>query len=367
MTRRLFFCSLLSILIALPAAAQSRDALPVPDIPGYKTLKCDFHMHTVFSDGEVWPTTRLAEAWRDGLDAISITDHAWYYPHEKDVTPDIGRPYAIAKPLADRMGIILVPGVEVHEGDQHFNVLFVSDHNAYKGLPLREALRKARGENAFAFWNHPGWKQKAIWFPLVASVYDEKLIQGMEIVNGPTFYSEALPWVEQRSLTIMANSDVHAPIGMDYSRPRTRPVTLVFAATADLAGIKEALFVRRTAAWLGEEVWGSEEILRGLVRGAITPEPSQLQFGPGVRQAGLKVHNRSAIPLRFRVLKRPEWARLSTPEIRAESITGVVLSVTADAPAGRQTAEFQIEITNLHTPDGQSLVVPASLSLDIQK
>ena len=70
---------------------------------------------------------------------------------------------------------------------------------------------------------------------------------------------------------------------------------------------------------------------------------------------------------RFRVLKRPEWARLSTPEIRAESITGVVISVTADAPAGKQTAEFQLEISNLHTPDGQNLVVSASLSLDIQK
>ena len=59
MTCRLVLSLLLSILLALGAAAQSRDALPVPDIPGYRTLKCDFHMHTVFSDGEVWPTTRL--------------------------------------------------------------------------------------------------------------------------------------------------------------------------------------------------------------------------------------------------------------------------------------------------------------------
>ncbi len=48
------------LLLALVAApAQVRDPLPVPDIPGYKTLKADFHMHTVFSDGQVWPTMRL--------------------------------------------------------------------------------------------------------------------------------------------------------------------------------------------------------------------------------------------------------------------------------------------------------------------
>ena len=47
----------------------------IPDIPGYMTLKCDFHMHKVFSDGKVWPTVRVAEALKEGLDAIALTDH----------------------------------------------------------------------------------------------------------------------------------------------------------------------------------------------------------------------------------------------------------------------------------------------------
>jgi len=41
------------LVLAALAAAQVRDPLPVPDLPGYKTLKCDVHMHTVFSDGQV--------------------------------------------------------------------------------------------------------------------------------------------------------------------------------------------------------------------------------------------------------------------------------------------------------------------------
>ena len=63
-----------ALLAACPVGGQSRDPLPVPDIPGYRTLKCDFHMHTVYSDGDVWPTLRVQEAWKDGLDAIAITE-----------------------------------------------------------------------------------------------------------------------------------------------------------------------------------------------------------------------------------------------------------------------------------------------------
>lgn len=63
-----------------------------PDIPGYQTLKCDFHQHTVFSNGSVWPNIRVQEAVKDGLDAISITDHLEYQPHEDDIPhPDLNR------------------------------------------------------------------------------------------------------------------------------------------------------------------------------------------------------------------------------------------------------------------------------------
>ena len=52
-----------------------RQLINIPDIMGYQTLKCDFHIHTVFSDGQEWPSMRVNEAWNDGLDAIAITDH----------------------------------------------------------------------------------------------------------------------------------------------------------------------------------------------------------------------------------------------------------------------------------------------------
>jgi hypothetical protein len=33
------------------APVETRDGLPVPDIPGYRTLKGDFHLHGVASKG----------------------------------------------------------------------------------------------------------------------------------------------------------------------------------------------------------------------------------------------------------------------------------------------------------------------------
>ena len=40
-----------------------RRIISIPDIDGYKTLKCDFHMHTVFADAQVSPLGRVREAW----------------------------------------------------------------------------------------------------------------------------------------------------------------------------------------------------------------------------------------------------------------------------------------------------------------
>ena len=64
--RRLGCFAILFIFLAGVAGAQNRyrKAVRIPDIPGYKTLKCDFHIHTVFSDGSVWPDIRSEEAWR---------------------------------------------------------------------------------------------------------------------------------------------------------------------------------------------------------------------------------------------------------------------------------------------------------------
>lgn len=352
------------LILAGLSAAQVRDPLPVPDIPGYKTLKCDFHMHTVFSDGEVWPTTRVMEAWRDGLDAIALTDHANYNPHKEDVKDDLLRPHALAAARAAQLGIILIPGVEINQDIIHYNVLFAADPHALRGLELREALRRAKAQGAFSFWDHPGWRRpKAEWLPLVAGLHEEKLFDGMELVNGTTFYPEAYPWVAEKNLTILANSDIHAPIAREYEE-RTRPLTLVFARSADAAGIREALFARRTAAWQGGQVWGAEPHLKALWEGAVKLENPEIRRRPGQTSAALLLRNTSAIAFRVRVREAPPWLRISGGEVRPESVTGLVATFAKGAPsAGPEAIQVQLEITNLHTGPSRNLTAPLRLRI----
>jgi hypothetical protein len=98
----LLFC----LLLVLPVTfGQAVKKIRIPDIPGYLTLKGDFHMHTVFSDGQVWPTVRVDEASSEGLDILAATDHIEYRPHQKDLPGDLNRSYDIEKPYAEKQHI----------------------------------------------------------------------------------------------------------------------------------------------------------------------------------------------------------------------------------------------------------------------
>ena len=71
-----FLLTLVAVAAVLSASAQlTPNKIVVPDIKGYQTLTGDFHIHTVFSDATVWPTTRVQEAIWEGLDVIAISEH----------------------------------------------------------------------------------------------------------------------------------------------------------------------------------------------------------------------------------------------------------------------------------------------------
>ncbi|MDZ7670324.1 MAG: Sb-PDE family phosphodiesterase [Gammaproteobacteria bacterium] len=104
-----------------------------PDTSTHKTLVVDLHTHSVFSDGHVWPTVRVAEAQRDGLDAFAVTEHLEYQPHLTDIPhPDRNRSYLEAKRAAANLDLKVIPGVEITRVDDsgHINAIFVSDANA---------------------------------------------------------------------------------------------------------------------------------------------------------------------------------------------------------------------------------------------
>jgi len=153
-------------LILLPLTILSQDdkkEFNFPDIPGYVTLKCDFHMHTVFSDGLVWPTTRVDEAISEGLDAIAISDHLEYWSHKKYLKANHNTSFEIAKPYAEKKDLILIRACEITKSmpPGHFNFLFIKDANAMDSVDWKKAVIQANEQGAFVFWNHPGWRSPA--------------------------------------------------------------------------------------------------------------------------------------------------------------------------------------------------------------
>jgi predicted metal-dependent phosphoesterase TrpH len=135
-------------------------SLKFPDIPGYKSMKCDLHQHTVFSDGKVWPDIRVQESLMDGLDAISLTEHLEYQPHKDDIPhPDRNRSYEIALKEAKDHDLIIIRGSEITRKmpPGHCNAVFIQDANKLLISDSVDVFREAKKQNAFTFWNHPNW------------------------------------------------------------------------------------------------------------------------------------------------------------------------------------------------------------------
>ena len=133
MHRRSLVLGLL-VAVLLPAAfgqIAARTEVKVPEIPGYVVLKCDFHMHTVFSDGNVWPPVRAEEAWREGLDSFSVTDHIEYLPHKDDMKINHNRPFELVRGRAQALNMLVDRGSEITRDvpPGHFNAIILRDCN----------------------------------------------------------------------------------------------------------------------------------------------------------------------------------------------------------------------------------------------
>ncbi len=116
----------------VPDRPLTERAIHFPDVEGYKTLVLDLHTHSVFSDGHVWPTIRIAEAQRDGLDGIAITEHLEWQPHIMDIPhPDRNRSFNVATAAAEKLDLLVIPGIEITRNDEvgHMNAVFVKDAN----------------------------------------------------------------------------------------------------------------------------------------------------------------------------------------------------------------------------------------------
>ncbi len=258
-----------------------RNEIRIPGILGYNTYKGDFHMHTIFSDGKVLPDVRVEEAWREGLDIISITDHVELW---NPLLPDNQNlPYEMAKEAAQKREILLIKGAEITRGLPeecgHMNALFLQDVNKLKLDSFREVLDEAERQGAFLFWNHPGWyvhqPDTTQWFEIFTELMQKEQLHGIEIVNWKRWYPNGLIWCMDKDLSVLANSDVHGLSHWlyDFASGDHRPMTLVFAEELSEEAIKRALFEGRTLAFFKRGFYnlllGKEDYLEELLKASI--------------------------------------------------------------------------------------------------
>lgn len=339
----LFILILCSITIAQP----NRREFKFPEISGYVLMKCDFHTHTVYSDGNVWPHIRVIEAWRDGLDAIAITDHFEYKPHQKDLPVNYNRSFEIAQPEGVMRNIIVIRGGEVTRKmpPGHLNAIFLKDNEPLSTDSWMDALKNANDQGGFIFWNHPGWKGQqpdgiAKWYDEHTQIYNNGYMQAIEIVNGIEYYPEAHKWAIEKNLTIIGNSDTHDPIGMEYNElTGHRPVTIVLAKEATEEGIKDALKSGRTIIYHQNNLIGKEEYLNAFFVNSITIKNPEITLNAKESQY-VQICNKSELSYELELSQKVEGLNLP------ESIK-LLPDRTVLLPLRAATAETELKIDGI--------------------
>ena len=251
-----------------------------PDIKGYKTLSCDLHTHTVFSDGSVWPSIRVAEANKDGLDAIAVTEHIEYQSYKEDIPhPDRNRSYDLTKKYAKGSNLMVIAGTEITKKmpTGHANAIFVKDVNKIMNDDYMKSYEAARKQGAFTFWNHPHWigqrKDASVKvFDEVEELINKRLLHGIEVTNERTYSDQAIQAALDHDLTMIGTSDVHDLVDWDYKIPEGghRPVTLVFSKRKNLKDLKRSLFQGRTVVWYNNILIGKNEWMTPLINASLT-------------------------------------------------------------------------------------------------
>lgn len=279
-----------------------------PDVPGYKTVKTDLHIHTVFSDGNVWPVIRIEEAIRDNLDLVSMTEHIEYQPHRQDIPhPDRNRSYEIASDFAKSRNILVVSGSEITRSmpPGHNNAVYLTDSNQLLGKDSLEVFQEANSQGAFVFWNHPNWTaQRKDGVARLTEFHEkliaDKLLHGIEVVNELTYSDEALQIALDNNLTIMGTSDIHGLVDWLFEIPQGghRPLTLVFAKNRTTEDVKEGLFSGRTVVYFRDYLIGREENLIPLLNSSLTV--SSANYGGDTQVLRVTLKNNSSAPIMLR-------------------------------------------------------------------
>lgn len=316
---------------------EDRTEIIIPMVNGLNVYKTDFHMHTIYSDGEVTPSMRVVEAWYDGLDAIAITDHMEYRrierdelfdymnkyirpeireavntnimrqgPDEHGVLVDFNVAYKTAVQKASNYGLLVIRGVEItrkKKGD--YNAIFTTDNNAIYSPSLEQTIRNARSQGAFIVHNHPDYDPKSPNYLTSTpnDLYAKGLIDGVEVANSRKIYWHLFNHAISGGYTPMANSDNHEFIYWKYGRPsdydipRYRNMNLILAKSLTANDLRDALRAGNTIAYSNNNLISKCELLKALFEASVE---FKIQRTASTRHH-VTVVNRSSLPYYFQI------------------------------------------------------------------
>ena len=377
--RSILMCSCAAFAFCGAALADHRDDRKVSFPPlqsGDLVLAVDLHTHSVFSDGQVWPSIRVEEAHRDGIDLMAVTEYLEHQPHKDDIPhPDRNRSYEIASADAERRGfdVMIVNGAEITRGmpPGHVNAVFVDDANAILQADAEDAIRTASDQGAFVFWNHPNWLPQAPdgvarMTAMHQGLIKEGALHGVEVANGTLdAYSEhALGIALKYDLTILGTSDIHGLVDWthDAGHGGHRPMTLVFAGERSAEAVKASLFEGRTVAWHYDDLIGREENVAEVVSACL-----QLTANDWMRpdSSVLSVTLRNDCPLSFVLLNKGRQTIHNYSDlVRVERNSEVELHVRTGDDRSDVTLDVEVLNTQIrprrHLTTSLSVEAPAS-------
>lgn len=318
-----------------PAQPAQRLEIMLPQVNGYNIYKADLHTHTVYSDAETTPAYRVREAYYDGLDVISITDHIEYRrieykmlkfvkgytggkalkaentdlirnkSTESGIKSDLNYSVSEAVKESKKYGVLVIPGAEITREPVkigHFNALFTKDNNTIYDDDALQSIRNARKQGALIMHNHPGWRRTSCaQTEFETEAYNEGLIDGIEIANGGSLYLPIIDRAREKNFFPAACTDIHTTTGEYYRiKGLMRNMTLVFAKECTLKGIREALEAKRTLAMSGGYVCGDEQLLKDLFLASVKYEVIGTDK-KGVRT--VRLTNLYSIPFQYKTSK----------------------------------------------------------------
>lgn len=199
---------------AFPPRPERPASRPLPSEEGRRWLACDFHTHTVHSDGQLEIGELACLAALRGLDLLAVTDHNTVSHH-----PHLER-------AAGHAGILLLPGQEITNDDGHANCLGDTGWVDFRGSP-DDWLKTANANGGLLSINHPLAGHCAWRKPDLAGAH---LIETWHW-TWDRKSSEPIEWWKKRGATPIGGSDFHRL--SDVTRPGT-PTTWVETEGTDV-------------------------------------------------------------------------------------------------------------------------------------